>query len=921
MKNLVKLFFGFCVMLSLSQAIFAATYTVTKVADTNDGVCNALDCSLREAIVAANATADNDTIEFSASVFGKPRLLTIVLSGTDLIITNNGTLTINGTGTNRLFISGNNASRVFTISTGAAAEIKNLRVTGGNAVSTISPGLGGGIRNTGGTLTLTNVVVTENTATNGGGVSNGSFGTLNVRSCTISANVASDSGGGIQNVSGNGNVLNMLNSTISGNTSNSTTVGGGGIQANGVSFISNSTISGNMTTNDGGGIYYNGQGLTMHNTTIANNTAANQTGGFHKSITTNNANFRNNLFAGNTGGTSPDVSSVINSLGNNLIQRVGTSTGWIASDILNRLAQIGNLGDNGGLTQTHALEFNSPAIDAGNNCVINLTCPSNNPPVALTTDQREAGFPRLSGSAVDIGAFELANTCVCSNTPFDFDGDGRTDYGVFRPTIGTWFLNRSSSGLFSVEFGSVTDRITPVDFDGDGRTDIAVWRGGASGFFYILNSSDNTLRIEQFGTTGDDPRVVGDWDGDGKADPAVYRSAAAFGQPSFFFYRPSSQPGVNFVTIPWGIAGDEPLRGDFDGDNKLDAAVYRASDNTWYIRQSSNSQVRYARWGEPTDTRVEGDFDGDGKTDLVIFRNGLWGILLSSTGQQLYQRWGASGDRLVPGDYDGDGKTDFAVWRNGVFSILLSNGSAQTSSQFGATNDIPVASAFTRNTLSAPVAVISVTTASGPAPLTVNFSSQGSFDPDGSIVSYLWNFGDGTSSTDPNPVHVYNSAGTFTATLTVTDNNGATNSRTLGISVQPPTANYTLVATPDNVAPGGQITVSWTAPSGSSNLDWIGLFKVGTANSQYLRIMYTNGATSGSFNVTAPEEPGQYEFRYLLNNSFTSVKTSNVVKVNQFDRNSSNVVFVNSISMSVTNLAGERLSPFTAMTYRTRARQ
>jgi PKD repeat protein len=67
---------------------------------------------------------------------------------------------------------------------------------------------------------------------------------------------------------------------------------------------------------------------------------------------------------------------------------------------------------------------------------------------------------------------------------------------------------------------------------------------------------------------------------------------------------------------------------------------------------------------------------------------------------------------------------------------------------------------------------------------TVNFSSAGSSDPDGTIASYSWNFGDGTSSTQANPSHIYNTVGSFTATLTVTDNGGATNSSSIVITVQ-----------------------------------------------------------------------------------------------------------------------------------------
>lgn len=84
----------------------------------------------------------------------------------------------------------------------------------------------------------------------------------------------------------------------------------------------------------------------------------------------------------------------------------------------------------------------------------------------------------------------------------------------------------------------------------------------------------------------------------------------------------------------------------------------------------------------------------------------------------------------------------------------------------------------------APVAVAGANVTSGSAPLTVNLSSQGSYDPDGTIASYSWNFGDGTSSNQANPSHVYNNAGNYTATLTVTDNGGATASSSVNITVQ-----------------------------------------------------------------------------------------------------------------------------------------
>jgi PKD repeat protein len=84
-----------------------------------------------------------------------------------------------------------------------------------------------------------------------------------------------------------------------------------------------------------------------------------------------------------------------------------------------------------------------------------------------------------------------------------------------------------------------------------------------------------------------------------------------------------------------------------------------------------------------------------------------------------------------------------------------------------------------------PVAAAGATPTSGYAPLKVAFSSADSFDPDGTILSYSWNFGDGGTSTEANPTHTYNATGAFTTTLTVTDDRGGTNSKPVTITVSP----------------------------------------------------------------------------------------------------------------------------------------
>jgi hypothetical protein len=313
-------------------------------------------------------------------------------------------------------------------------------------------------------------------------------------------------------------------------------------------------------------------------------------------------------------------------------------------------------------------------------------------------------FVQHNGASANVD-FVAATLQSAQQTANDFDGDGESDIAVFRPSNGTWYVSPRSvedsvnlaapQNFRSVQWGLTSDRAALADFDGDGKTDIAVWRASDGNnpnksFFYILNSSNNTVRAEQFGSPNDLPFLVGDWGGDGKADPAVYRPGAQANSQSFFFYRPSASPGVDFRTIYWGTIGDLPMRGDFDGDGKLDAAVFRPSNAVWYIRQSSNNQVRTAHWGLPSDKFIPADYDNDGKTDLAVFRDGTWYIRQSSDNQPRYVRWGLNTDKPVPTDYDGDGETDVAVNRGGVWYLLESASGQMRVTQFGTATDAPM---------------------------------------------------------------------------------------------------------------------------------------------------------------------------------------------------------------------------------------
>ena len=302
-----------------------------------------------------------------------------------------------------------------------------------------------------------------------------------------------------------------------------------------------------------------------------------------------------------------------------------------------------------------------------------------------------------------VGIVRLLNQtviCACIRTPFDFDGDGKADLSVFRPSNSFWYRLNSLNGQFvQQQFGTSTDLIAPSDYDGDGKTDLAYFRPAAPDLaaFYILDSSTNTQRQIIFAEAGDLP-VVGDWDGDGKADVAVYREGIG-GAQSYFFYRPSGTPGVNFVSIPWGITGDKPVVGDFDGDGKTDAAVFRPSSGAWFVRYSSTGQFFAVQWGANGDLPTPADYDGDGKTDVSVFRpsNGGWYRINSANNSFVGGQFGIAEDIPVAADYDGDGRVDLAVFRpsTGTWYLLRSQ-QGFSAVQFGSSGDRPAPAAFVR---------------------------------------------------------------------------------------------------------------------------------------------------------------------------------------------------------------------------------
>jgi len=315
---------------------------------------------------------------------------------------------------------------------------------------------------------------------------------------------------------------------------------------------------------------------------------------------------------------------------------------------------------------------------------------NNRQTVLLDTTRNISSFGEdEDGELYVVGIGGTVDKIALSRANADFDGDARTDFSVFRPAGGNWYISNSADNSFrAVQFGQNGDVPTPEDYDGDNVTDISVFRP-LNGFWYRINSQTNTFVSAQFGSNGDIP-AAGDYNGDGRADLTVFRPSNG----TWYIARTTANPAQNFNSIQFGQTGDRPTPGDFDGDGKYDIAVWRSSNGFWFRLNSANGVFSAIQFGAPGDIPAQGDFDGDGRDDQAVYRiqSGTWYILRSLTGSFQAVQFGSNGDTPVVGDYDGDGREDIAVFRpfEGNWYVLRSSNSGFQSARFGSNGDLPL---------------------------------------------------------------------------------------------------------------------------------------------------------------------------------------------------------------------------------------
>lgn len=206
------------------------------------------------------------------------------------------------------------------------------------------------------------------------------------------------------------------------------------------------------------------------------------------------------------------------------------------------------------------------------------------------------------------------------------------------------------------------------DFDNDKRSEVIFWNSSSMSepgrflektFFELASPLTGKYTKVGFGEIGDFP-IVGYFTEDNILDFGVIRPVPG-GRAVWII-----KDGVkgNTYNIPLGGAGDLPCPGDFDGDGRTDAAIYKPNEAKFTGYTSTNGSGFQYLVGKKGDIPVVKDYDGDGIADFATYTpsTGEWTIRTSSNGQFINRQLGGLEYVPIPADYDGDGKSDICVW-------------------------------------------------------------------------------------------------------------------------------------------------------------------------------------------------------------------------------------------------------------------
>ncbi|HMS09872.1 MAG TPA: choice-of-anchor Q domain-containing protein, partial [Pyrinomonadaceae bacterium] len=640
---LARLIHSLVIVALFASAGLSATYVVTKTADTNDGVCDA-DCSLREAIAAANISESEDTVSFLAEVFTTKQ--TIVLGGNEIRIENNGSLVINGPGVHLLNINGDERSRIFFIASGSIVYLNDLTLSDGAASGPTYVGDGGAIVSDGGQLFVSRCSMHDNKAidrrSGTGGAIRAIGGTLTIVDSTIRNNISDGSGGAINASNAQ---LSILNTSVFSNSTR------GIVTYNVAITIVDSSIS----NNNGSGIDLVLGRISLTNSSVVGNIAQSGGGGLRISTTSSATVITNSIIHGNRsgqgGGGILSLNDTLTIVGSRITDNEAGSDGGGGIKVSEELVMTnsivsGNRAESPSFGGGGIFNFsNDKSLLSGVVITDNFTSGKgggilNEGTIAIKESLIAFNETTLRGGAVfNDGGLVLENSTLSTNRSMQNAGAiYNSSFGLGSMTNCTVVNNSSMNNGGGIEnSGYLYTRNTIIGANTASGTS-ADWLGflDSLGFNLVTNITGAEIFGEETGNIyNQTPGVLG-LRANGGPTPThmILRSSPALdaANPTVFlpqdqrgYSRPSDGDGNGSVLPDMGaVEFDASLDGrtlfDFDGDGKTDVSVFRPAGGSgsewWYLRSIDGGNRAFA-FGEGTDTIVPADYTGDGKTDIA----------------------------------------------------------------------------------------------------------------------------------------------------------------------------------------------------------------------------------------------------------------------------------------------------------------
>ncbi len=328
-----------------------------------------------------------------------------------------------------------------------------------------------------------------------------------------------------------------------------------------------------------------------------------------------------------------------------------------------------------------------------------------------TTDHTDFGSADITGSTVDrtftVQNLGTANITLSGTPKVSISGSNAFSITTqpsspIAPSGSTTFVVHFAPSVLGTHAATISIANNDADenpytFDilgmGAYNADTAGVFRPTNGLLYLKNRNDTGFADAalNYGLPGDYP-VVGDWDGNGTVTIGIYRDG-------YFYLKNANTLGFAEIVFPFGVAGDQPIAGDWNGDGIDTIGIYRPWTGQFLLRNSNSEGEAEKSFylGNVSDVGVAGDWNGDGIDTTGVFRPSNGVIFLKNSNDtgfaDIALNYGLPGDRPVMGDWNGDGIDTIGIYRNGSFYLRNenTNGFAELIFGLGNPGDMPIA--------------------------------------------------------------------------------------------------------------------------------------------------------------------------------------------------------------------------------------